>query len=43
MKRRTFTALVGGAASLVLIRQAPAMPPATIVDGAPIGRGNFWW
>lgn len=41
MKRRNFITLLGGTASLVAIGHAHAVPPATIADGTPIGRGKI--
>ena len=41
MKRRAFIALLGGTASFAVIRSARAVPPATIADGTPIGRGKL--
>src|SRR5262245_21945605 len=41
MRRRTFIAALGGAASLTVMRRARAAPPAIIADGTPIGRGKL--
>jgi hypothetical protein len=41
MKRRTLIGLLGCATSLVFVRRALAVPPVTIADGAPIGRGKL--
>src|SRR3954465_2130390 len=41
MKRRTLIGLWGCGTALLFVRRALAVPPATIADGAPIGRGKL--
>ena len=41
MKRREFIGGLGCAMSVAFIRSASAMPPLTIADGTPIGRGKL--